>query len=68
MINVVYNFILWLNVIEGLTAVQKDNILLNLLSNGKGSLDYAKTLVTFGTGDEGCPPGWCVCVCVVSVG
>ena len=55
-----------------MTAAQKDNILLNLLSNGKGSLDYAKNLVTFGTGDEGCPPvpdgkpGWCVCgVCRV---
>ena len=29
--------------------------MLNLLSNGKGSLDYAKNLVTFGTGDERCP-------------
>ena len=55
-----------------MTAAQKDNILLNLLSNGKGSLDYAKNLVTFGTGDEECPPvpdgkpGWCVCgVCRV---
>ncbi|CAB3976917.1 Hypothetical predicted protein [Paramuricea clavata] len=57
--------------IGGLSDAQKDNILLNLLSNGKGSLDYAKNLVKYGTGDAVPPvpdgkPTWCVCgVCRV---
>ena len=44
---------------------------MNLLSNGKGSLDYAKNLVQYGTGDAVPPvpdgkPTWCVCgVCRV---
>ena len=38
--------------ISSLTAEQKDNVLVELLSNGKGSLDYAKNLVGFG----GIPP------------
>ena len=45
---------------------QKDSILLNLLANGKGSLDYAKNLVKYGGGNGGVPPvpegrpRWCV--------
>ena len=53
---------------EVLTDARKNNILLNLLANGKGSLDYAKNLVKYGGGGNGeVPPvpegrpNWCVC-------
>ena len=52
---------------EGLNDIEKDNILLNLLSNGKGSLDYTKNLVKFGVEGGSVPPfpderlSWCVC-------
>lgn len=59
-------FYLW-DFIGKLTEPQKDNILLNLLSNGKGSLDYAKNLVSFSNGGSSVPPvlngkpTWCTC-------
>lgn len=64
-----YFFIHSQDFIGKLTEAQKDNILLNLLSNGKGSLDYAKNLVSFGTGGNAVPPApfpdgkpaWCTC-------
>lgn len=47
---------------------QKDRLLLELLSNGRGSLDYAKNLIAGVAGDpdpEGSPeneaPEWCIC-------
>lgn len=44
---------------------QKDQILLELLSNGSGSLDYAKKLLNFGGIEPPEPspskPSWCVC-------
>ena len=43
---------------------QKDRVLLELLSNGKGSLDYAKNIVGFGGAVPFLPatkPGWCTC-------
>ena len=43
---------------------QKDRVLLELLSNGKGSLDYAKNIVEFGGTVQFLPatkPGWCTC-------
>jgi P2X purinoceptor 7 len=50
--------------IATLSGEQKDNILLEILSNGKGSLDYAKNLVQFGEPPPVQPstkPPWCVC-------
>ena len=43
---------------------QKDKVLLEVLSNGKGSLDYAKNLVKFGSQLPDPPvtkPPWCTC-------
>ncbi|CAB3976680.1 Hypothetical predicted protein [Paramuricea clavata] len=43
---------------------QKDSILLELLTNGKGSLDYAKNIVQFGMPPPDFPsskPSWCTC-------
>jgi hypothetical protein len=43
---------------------QKDKVLLEVLSNGKGSLDYAKNLVEFGGQPPDPPqtkPPWCTC-------
>ena len=43
---------------------QKDTVLLELLSNGKGSLDYAKNIVKFGEPQPNFPsakPDWCTC-------
>ena len=43
---------------------QKDKVLLEVLSNGKGSLDYAKNLVEFGSQLPDPPqrkPPWCTC-------
>ena len=43
---------------------QKDQALLELLSNGKGSLQYAKNLVEFGGSVPSYPPtkpSWCTC-------
>ena len=48
-----------------LTEEQKDKILLEVLSNGKGSLDYAKNLVAFCDLQPPDPPQtkppWCTC-------
>jgi len=47
-----------------LSIEQKDKVLLDLLSNGKGSLDYAKNLVEFGGTPPVYPetkPPWCTC-------
>ena len=48
--------------------MEKDCLLLELLSNGRGSLDYAKNLIAGDTGQpgpEGPPeselPEWCLC-------
>ena len=41
-------FNLFQEFIGTLTVDQKDKVLLELLSNGKGSLDYAKNIVEFG--------------------
>ena len=53
--------------VSGLTTQKKEELLIILLSNGKGSLDYAKNM-TFEDdgGDPSDPPGedvpdWCVC-------
>lgn len=54
--------------ITGLSVEQKDKLLIDLLSKGKGSLDYAKNS-TEEDGDPGEPshgepdlrPDWCVC-------
>ena len=43
---------------------QKERVLLELLSNGKGSLDYAKNKVEFGGSVPFLPatkPSWCTC-------
>ena len=43
---------------------QKDQLLLELLSNGKGSLDFAKNMVEFGDITTAVPetkPPWCTC-------
>ncbi|CAB4041728.1 Hypothetical predicted protein, partial [Paramuricea clavata] len=48
--------------IGGLTVEQKDKVLLEVLSNGKGSLDYANNLVEFGGHPSDPPqtkPPWC---------
>ena len=51
--------------ITTLTTEQKDNPLLELLSNGRGSLDYAKNMVSGNQGPEMPPPSeapqWCTC-------
>ena len=47
-----------------MTVEQKDKVLLELLSTGKGSLDYAKNLVEFGGAPPVLPttrPPWCTC-------
>ena len=47
-----------------LSVEQKDKVLLDLLSNGKGSLDYARNLVEFGGTPPVYPetkPPWCTC-------
>ena len=51
-----------------ITPEEKDHLLLELLSNGRGSLDYAKNLIQGDTGHpnpEGPPeselPEWCLC-------
>ena len=50
--------------ISTLTDDQKDKVLLEVLSNGKGSLDYAKNIVEFGGIPPEIPdtrPPWCKC-------
>ena len=50
--------------IATLTGEQKDSILVELLSNGSGSMDYAKKLLDFGGTVPELPPlkpSWCVC-------
>jgi len=51
--------------IATLTTEQKDSLLLELLSNGRGSLDYAKNKVSGDQGPEIAPsseaPEWCIC-------
>ena len=51
--------------IATLTNDQKDSLLLELLSNGRGSLDYAKNMVSGDRGAEMPPPSeapeWCIC-------
>ena len=50
--------------ISTMTNDQKDKVLLELLSNGKGSLDYAKNIVEFGGISPEIPdlrPPWCKC-------
>ena len=45
-----------------MTVDQKDKVLLELLSNGKGSLDYAKNLLEFSGNPTAFPdtrPPWC---------
>ena len=52
------------NFIINLNGEQKDKILLEILSNGKGSLDFAKNLVQFGGDPPMQPqtkPSWCTC-------
>ena len=52
------------NFITNLNGEQKDKILLEILSNGKGSLDFAKNLVQFGGDPPMQPqtkPSWCTC-------
>ena len=47
-----------------MTVDQKDKVLLELLSNGKGSLDYAKNLLEFSGNPTAFPdtrPPWCTC-------
>lgn len=47
-----------------MTGEQKDSILVELLSNGSGSMDYAKILLDFGGTVPVLPPSkpsWCVC-------
>ena len=54
--------------IATLTGEQKDSILVELLSNGSGSIDYAKKLLDFGGTVPELPPlkpSWCVCVAFV---
>ena len=50
--------------ITALTEEQKDKVLLEMLSNGKGSLDFAKNLLEFGGDPLMLPqskPSWCKC-------
>ena len=57
-------FNLFQEFIGTLTVDQKDKVLLELLSNGKGSLDYAKNIVEFGGVPPIIPetkPPWCTC-------
>ena len=62
------SFLLIQAFIQTITPEEKDRLLLELLSNGRGSLDYAKNLITGGENDpntEGPPetelPDWCSC-------
>ena len=61
----------WQTFIESLSTSQLDHLLLDVLSNGQGSLDYAKPLVA--NSDDPDPnrpantncPNWCICnVCM----
>ena len=50
--------------IASLATEQKDSLLLELLSNGRGSLDYAKNMVSGDQGPEIAPSiasEWCIC-------
>ena len=62
------SFLLIQTFIQTITPEEKDRLLLELLSNGRGSLDYAKNLIAGGENDpnpEGKPetelPDWCTC-------
>jgi P2X purinoceptor 7 len=59
-----FSFVLLQEFISSLDITQKDTLLVELLSNGKGSLDYAKNLVKFGGDMPQDPtekPPWCTC-------
>ena len=61
----------WQTFIESLSNSQRDHLLLDVLCNGRGSLDYAKQLVANSEDPDpdrpantNCP-NWCICnVCV----